>query len=83
MLEGRLPGMFTEAGWLAVGGGGPPKRTKQNKAENSMFLEGCWALQLWPNDAENKSDEQGSVSTAGQDQSSSQALCAEGGHSMM
>lgn len=25
-LDGRLPGRFTEAGWLAVGGGGPPRR---------------------------------------------------------
>lgn len=39
MLEGRLPGMFTEAGWLAVGGGGPPKRTKQNKANVGMELD--------------------------------------------
>lgn len=29
VLEGRLPGRFTEAGWLAVGGGGPPGRRQQ------------------------------------------------------
>lgn len=42
VLEGRLPGRFTGAGWLAVGGGGPPDSTLPSKAGEAMVRGALW-----------------------------------------